>query len=179
MFIPGSIFLGRGQAHDVVAKHALHCGVYEYGGLMGSNDFLNRTFSRESLMLDASYLDNIMKKATNINPAKWTYERIVKEIDSFEAELSSDEEIGARFVSTPGSSVFHIEDLGFLGPDLIIFYGTNEHRRPIQLIQHYTQISILLTAIPKISEQPRRIGFDLAKRLQIHTNEAAEPDDPK
>jgi hypothetical protein len=104
---------------------------------------------------------------SQLNPASWTYERLVKQIQDFESGLSSDEEIGARLVGTPGAGVLHVEDAGYWGPDLLFFYGTNEHGKAVQLIQHYTQVNLLLTALPKEGPEPRRIGFHLAKKLEL------------
>jgi hypothetical protein len=93
------------------------------------------------------------------------HERLVKQIVEFEARLTDEEEIGGRLVSAPGEGVFHIENVGFWGPDMIIFHGKNQHGRPVQLLQHYSQLSMLLTVLPKESATPRRIGFMLEERL--------------
>lgn len=98
-------------------------------------------------------------------PAKWAYERIARQINDFEAELSDDEEIGLRLVATPDTSVMHINDIGYWGPDMLIYHGANEHGKPMQLMQHYTQMSILLTAVPKFEQKARRIGFHLVEKI--------------
>jgi len=111
----------------------------------------------------------IPKMPEPIIPAKWMYERLVRSIAEFEEGLDESEEIGARLVSF-GNDVFHIEDLGYWGPDIIKFYGTNQNGKPIELIQHISQLSVLLVAMPKIAEKPRRIGFKLTKELEENTN---------
>jgi hypothetical protein len=98
-------------------------------------------------------------------PAKWMYERITRQIVEFEQRLSPDEEIGGRFVSAPKEGCFHIEDIAYWGPDMLIFHGRDFDGRPIQLLQHYTQLSLLLCSVPKEKEQPRRIGFVLESKL--------------
>jgi len=98
-------------------------------------------------------------------PAKWMFERIARQIIDFEKELSPDEEIGGRFIAAPKEGTFHIEDIGYWGPDLMIFYGTDSNGKPIQLMQHYSQLSILLCVVPKEKENARRIGFVLERRL--------------
>jgi hypothetical protein len=107
-------------------------------------------------------------------PAKWMYERVAAQIIEFEKQLNDEEEIGGRLVAAPGEGVFHIDDIGYWGPDMLIFHGKNQHGRPVQLLQHYTQLSVLLTAVPKESDIPRRIGFDLARRLEADA--APEPE---
>jgi len=87
--------------------------------------------------------------------------RIAKQIAEFESQLDDNEDVGARLVTSSNNLTFHILNLEYREPDLIIFHGTNEHNKPLQLLQHVTQINILLTALPKELEKPRRIGFGL------------------
>ncbi len=99
------------------------------------------------------------------NPAKWMHERLVRSIAKFEETLQESEEIGLRLVNF-GNETFHIADVGFWGPDLVKFYGSNFEGKPFELMQHISQVSVLLVAVPKTSEEPRRIGFELVKRLE-------------
>lgn len=103
----------------------------------------------------------------SLSPAEWAYERLTRQIAAFEAKLTDGEEIGGKFAGGPGDQLFQIEDLGWWGPDMIMFYGKNGDGRPVQLIQHYTQLNVLLSAMQKSHPEPaRRIGFELAKRLR-------------
>jgi hypothetical protein len=112
-----------------------------------------------------SYLSRDKSKAE----AEWVYERLAKQINEFEEKLDKDQEIGARLVSSP-IGVFHIIDMQYRGSDLLIFYGEDENKKPIQLIQHYTQVNICLSSIAKLQKEPRRIGFDLIQRLDKKDN---------
>jgi hypothetical protein len=60
--------------------------------------------------------------------------------------------------------VLQIEGVGYFDPDLLTFYGTDEEGFKTQLIQHVSQLSVMLRAVPKAEpEEPaRRIGFRLA-----------------
>lgn len=62
------------------------------------------------------------------------------------------------------SGVLKIEGLGFFEPDILAFYGRDEDGLKTQLIQHVSQLSVILRAVPKTvpSEPARRIGFRLA-----------------
>jgi hypothetical protein len=95
------------------------------------------------------------------NPAKWMYSRLVTYIKSFEEGLDKDHEIGARLVSFGQSITFHIENIGYHGPDIISFKGVDDKGQAVQLIQHTSQLSVLLIAVKKQTETPRRIGFIL------------------
>jgi hypothetical protein len=98
------------------------------------------------------------------NPARWMFERLAAYMKQFEARLDEEHEIGARLVSFGHNLRFHIEDMGFYGPDMIVFYGKNEKGEPVQLIQHTSQLNVLLVAVRKQEEHPRRIGFILDEK---------------
>lgn len=100
------------------------------------------------------------------NSAKWTYERLVDYINDFEKELDDEHEIGARLVSFGSTITFHIQDIGYWGPDIISFTGVDDNSQRVKLIQHTSQLSVLLIAVTKTEEKARRIGFDLKERME-------------
>lgn len=95
------------------------------------------------------------------NPARWTYRRLAEYIKRFEGKLDSEHELGARMVSFGQDVLFHVEDMGYYGPDIITFYGTDSKGQSVQLIQHISQLSVLLVAVKKRQEKATRIGFVL------------------
>lgn len=106
------------------------------------------------------------------NPAEWAFVRLSKMIDAFEASIDKDEEVAASLVGMPGDGTMRIEDVGFWGPDLIMFFGKNGDGKPVRLIQHYGQINVMLSVAKKPEDRPaRRIGFQL--------NELVEKTNPK
>ncbi len=96
------------------------------------------------------------------SPAEWAHDRLVMYIRNFESQLDSKQEIAMGFASDE-SGVLRIEGLGFFEPDIITFYGRDEGGAKTQLIQHISQLSVTLRAVPKVdaAEPPRRIGFRL------------------
>ncbi len=102
----------------------------------------------------------------NVNPAEWTYERLAKYIEEFEKSLDNEHEIGARLVSFGQSIVFHIDDIGYHGPDIITFYGKDNIGQDVQLIQNIAQLSVLLVAMKKLGEKAKRIGFQLVQEIE-------------
>jgi hypothetical protein len=96
------------------------------------------------------------------SPAEWAHDRLVMYIRNFESELDSEQEIAMGFASDE-TGVLRIEGLGFFEPDIITFYGRDEDGAKTQLIQHVSQLSVTLRAVPKLAEEdpPRRIGFHL------------------
>jgi len=86
------------------------------------------------------------------------YERLVDWITGFEESLDADHEIGARLVAF-GPVVIRLTDITWWNPALIRFDGVDDAGNPVQLIQHISQISVLLVRLPKQGQVARRIGF--------------------
>ena len=96
------------------------------------------------------------------SPAEWAHERIILYIRAFEKELNADQEVAIGFAGSE-VGILRIEGLGFFEPDILTFYGTDDDGRKTQLIQHVSQLSVMLQARPKSNpdDAPRRIGFKL------------------
>jgi hypothetical protein len=86
-------------------------------------------------------------------------ERLTEWIQDFESTLDPDHEVGARLVSFGETLVFHIDAISWWNPSLIRFDGIDDNGDPVQLIQHVSQISVLLLKLPKQGPVARRIGF--------------------
>lgn len=101
------------------------------------------------------------------SPAEWAYERLILYLKNFEEQLDKNHEVAMGFTgSTAG--VLRIEGVGFFDPDILTFYGNDESGTKMQLIQHVSQLNVVLRAISKATppEEPvRRIGFRLAQDL--------------
>lgn len=89
------------------------------------------------------------------------YDQISQYIIDFEKTLDKDHEVGGRLVSFGQAFTFHIEDLGYWNPSLITFKGRLEDGSPIQLVQHVSQINVLLTSVKKTSNERQSIGYKL------------------
>jgi hypothetical protein len=100
------------------------------------------------------------------DPAAWMHQRLVNQIVEFEKNLGPDHEIGGRFVEGPGSEPLHISNVASWGPDMVLFMGQFPDGRRFELMQHYSQVSVLLVAVPKLTDDPpRRIGFELMRNM--------------
>lgn len=101
------------------------------------------------------------------SPAEWAYERLVIYIQNFEEQLDAEHEIAVGFVGGD-AGVLRIEGLGFFDPDIVTFYGSDGDGTKTQLIQHVTQLSVMLRAIPRKNTQieANRIGFRLVADLE-------------
>jgi len=100
------------------------------------------------------------------SPAEWAYERLILYIQNFEEQLDNEHEIAVGFVGG-NAGVLRIEGIGYFDPDIVTFYGTDEFGAKTQLIQHVSQLGVMLRALPKATDEsePKRIGFQLAADL--------------
>jgi Family of unknown function (DUF6173) len=96
------------------------------------------------------------------SPAEWAHDRLVLYIRNFEQQLDAAQEIAMGFAGDE-AGVLRIEGIGYFDPDIITFYGRDDSGAKTQLIQHVSQLSVTLRAVPKEGDEapPRRIGFHL------------------
>lgn len=111
----------------------------------------------------------------NKSAARWAYERVLLYIRNFETQLGAGQEIAMGFVGGD-AGVMRIEGIGYFDPDIVTFYGTDAEGARTQLIQHVTQLNVLLraTAAADPAEPPRRIGFRLQGALDARGQTAAK-----
>ncbi|MHA6265295.1 DUF6173 family protein [Aliiroseovarius sp. CAU 1755] len=101
------------------------------------------------------------------SPAEWAYERLILYIKNFEEQLDNEHEVAMGFTGGD-AGILRIEGIGFFDPDVLTFYGADVEGIKTQLIQHVSQLSVMLRALPKQveSEAPNRIGFRLAAEFE-------------
>lgn len=112
--------------------------------------------------------DAVTKKpVAQKSPAEWAYERLILYIKNFEEQLDSNHEVAMGFTGGE-AGVMRIEGMGYFDPDIVTFYGADATGAKTQLIQHVSQLGVMLRALPKevTAEAPRRIGFKLAADLE-------------
>lgn len=107
--------------------------------------------------------------------AEWAYERLILYIQNFEEQLDNTHEVAIGFTGTD-AGVLRIEGIGFYAPDIVTFYGADQHGTKTQLIQHVSQLNVMLRALPREndSQEPTRIGFRLASTLKTAQQEAPQ-----
>lgn len=115
---------------------------------------------------DGDVPEKLREAAKDKSPAQWAYERLIMYIKKFEETLDSDHEVAMGFTGGD-AGILKIEGIGFFDPDIVTFFGIDPEGGRTQLVQHVTQLNVLLRALPKEveAEPPRRIGFQLAKEL--------------
>lgn len=101
------------------------------------------------------------------SPAQWAYERVVLYLQKFEQDLDENHEVAMGFTGAD-AGVLRIEGMGYFDPDVVTFYGTDPAGGRMQLVQHVSQLNVVLRAVPKEVEAvtANRIGFRLAEDLE-------------
>lgn len=120
---------------------------------------------------------SVLVESAQANYASEFHERLVKWINNFDASLDEKHEVGIRLVNFGQTVVFHLENLGYWNPSLISFSGKTDSGDPVELIQHVSQISILLMKLPrKDPGKPKgQIGFQVStKQEQEEVKEVKE-----
>lgn len=92
--------------------------------------------------------------------ARWAYERLILYIQNFEKQLDNEHEVAMGFAGGE-AGVIRIEGMGYFDPDIITFYGSDPTGAKTQLVQHVSQLSVMLRALPKQVEadapKPHRV----------------------
>ncbi|PID36483.1 MAG: hypothetical protein CR993_05300 [Rhodobacterales bacterium] len=101
------------------------------------------------------------------SPAQWAYERLILYLKNFEEQLDNEHEVAMGFTGGD-AGVLRIEGIGYFDPDIVTFYGADADGTKTQLVQHVSQLNVMLraTAKEKPETPPKRIGFRLAANLE-------------
>lgn len=127
--------------------------------------------------LKPPFIDRALARAASLaveNTADNFHKRLLEYIVAFDNSLDQNKEVGVRLVSFGQTVTFRVEDIGYYNPSLICFYGTTEDGNSVQLVQHVSQISFLLTALPCLDPNKRKseIGFHVRDK-EMKEKEAA------
>lgn len=88
-------------------------------------------------------------------------QKLYESIRRFDEQLDDAHAVGMRLVAFGQAITFSVSRIGYTNPSLIHFYGQIENGQSVELIQHVSQISFLLTAVPRVNPtKPKApIGF--------------------
>jgi hypothetical protein len=100
------------------------------------------------------------------SPTQYAFEQLIEYIKDFQNKLDQNHEVGASLVSFGNSTVFHVDSVALESGGIITFFGINDKDEKLQLIQHITQLNVLLVAMKKRGEVAKRIGFEFNKKTE-------------
>lgn len=110
---------------------------------------------------DIKPLKNINLAIAESNYASEFCTFLLQSIQEFDSNLDNDSQVALRLVSFGQTVTFAVHSIGYSNPSLIYFYGVMPDGSNVQLIQHVSQISFLLTTtIRDNPNEPKQlIGF--------------------
>jgi uncharacterized protein (DUF4213/DUF364 family) len=94
-----------------------------------------------------------------LNQANDALKDIAAEIGFFEANLKPDEEARLVIIGGPAGTAIFPEAMAALGIDRLRFEGVANDGCRVTVIQHVSQLNIMLKAVVVGEEEARRIGF--------------------
>lgn len=113
---------------------------------------LNENFANKELQAD------ILKS----NNAQYIAQAIRDKLVDFQNSLSDVEDVGLKAVQFGTAITIFIESVSSLGCSLVVFRGRDNAGNPCELVQHISQVNVLMVTVPKPVEIPHReIGYHL------------------
>lgn len=117
-----------------------------------------------------SQLDQISKnREIEINASKIQLGSTAKEVAAalhkaviqYQSSLPNTEDVAMMLVQFNQSTTILVKQIGYIGYNLVCFFGEDTEGKPLELIQHVQQLNFLLMVVPKPDpESPKRqIGF--------------------
>lgn len=97
----------------------------------------------------------------NENTAPVIAQKLYEALCSYQESLLDEDDMVLAVAHFGETVNIIVNKVGYIGYNLIVFYGEDSYGKPQKLIQHINQLDFLLSAQPKeIPEAPRRqIGF--------------------
>ena len=81
---------------------------------------------------------------------------IFNKIQAYAATLDEAHEVGLQLFSAGHIITLHFAGMGYADPALIAFTGATDAGEPLEVIQHVSQINMLLTPVPRLHpEEPK------------------------
>lgn len=115
---------------------------------------LENAVNSRQIQVDAS---KIQLGSTAECVAKLLYHQIL----DYQDNLPETDDVALKVVQFNQSTTIIVDDIGYIGYNLVCFYGKDNSGKPLELIQHIHQLNFLLTVCPKPvpNEPKRKIGF--------------------
>jgi hypothetical protein len=87
------------------------------------------------------------------------FKHLIERVRLFQNSLSSAHEVGLQVANFGKAAEIHIRTIGYKNPNLIEFSGVDMDKSEVTLVQHISQLNLMLIAVKPVEEQAFRIGF--------------------
>lgn len=100
------------------------------------------------------------EQAATLYAAEEVFNHILGRVKAFQAQLPEDHELGLQLADMGAGQALHVRGMSYKNPNIIEFSGMLNGAQQVLIIQHISQLSFLLIAVPPPADQkPYRIGF--------------------
>lgn len=88
-------------------------------------------------------------------------QNIFEEIVRYQSKLPEKDDVVMCIVQQNQSTIIHVDSIGYIGYNIIRFGGLDNSGKPLELLQHVSQLNFLLMVESKPNPEvpKRRIGF--------------------
>lgn len=102
----------------------------------------------------------LQNEIAKTNNAEYIAKVIGQKINNFQSALSDNEDVALQIIQFNNSIILYVTEVSHLGTGLIVFQGLDSAQRPCEIVQHISQVNLLMMIVPKSPEIPhRKIGF--------------------
>ena len=101
-------------------------------------------------------------QTSNFARADLVRQRIVDIITFFEGTLPKDQQAALQVNIGGKTELLNIKQIGYIIPDLLLFHGDTPAGNSCLLVQHTTQVNLLLVSVARkndLNSPRRKIGF--------------------
>lgn len=98
---------------------------------------------------------------TTENSAETISQKLFDAIRAYQHSLPDENDVAIQAVSFGVNTVILVERIGYIGSNLVVFGGKDNSGKPMELIQHISQLSFLMMVAqkPSVEAPKRQIGF--------------------
>lgn len=102
----------------------------------------------------------LQNEIAKTNNAEYIAKVIGQKIVNFQSLLSDVQDVALQIIQFNNSIILYVTEVSHLGTGLIVFQGVGVDELPCEIVQHISQINLMMKIVPKLPEAPhRKIGF--------------------
>ena len=111
--------------------------------------------------MSENYQNNQLKnEIAQTNNAEYMAKVIGQRIVDFQSTLSEVQDVALQIIQFNNSITLYVTKVPHLGLGLIVFQGSDSANNPCEIVQHISQINVLMAIVSKPADIPhRKIGF--------------------
>ena len=111
--------------------------------------------------MSENYQNNQLKnEIAQTNNAEFIAKFIFNIIVDFISTLSEVQDVALQIIQFNNSITLYVTKVSHLGLGLIVFQGSDSANNPCEIVQHISQINVLMAIVSKPADIPhRKIGF--------------------